>query len=182
MTATTVSKFPAKPLLMNMCQIVQRYETGVKTDCASKTYDCLANTWKHRQWNHWLKRFYIGERQCFYTLLKVNYEAWLCAQADEKRDHVEVCAEAGVILEHLAARLEEDGGLALFADYGHDGTKTDTFRVRFITYCKALNYFSVLFLIRGFKYIYIWTCHPDRSSYLTLRRWNFLLNFSTPCI
>jgi NADH dehydrogenase [ubiquinone] 1 alpha subcomplex assembly factor 7 len=49
-------------------------------------------------------------------------------KADEKRDHVEVCAEGGVILEHMATRLEEDGGLALFADYGHDGTKTDTFR------------------------------------------------------
>ncbi|XP_023709440.1 protein arginine methyltransferase NDUFAF7, mitochondrial isoform X2 [Cryptotermes secundus] len=49
-------------------------------------------------------------------------------KADEKRDHVEVCAESGVILEHLATRLEEDGGFALFADYGHDGSKTDTFR------------------------------------------------------
>lgn len=78
----------------------------------------------------------------FYTLMKGNYEKWLCAQADEKRDHVEVCAEAGVILEHMAVRLEEDGGLALFADYGHDGTKTDTFRVRFAAYSKALNYFS----------------------------------------
>ncbi|GFG40096.1 hypothetical protein Cfor_10983 [Coptotermes formosanus] len=52
----------------------------------------------------------------------------LLIKADEKRDHVEVCPEGGVILEHLAVRLEEDGGLALFADYGHDGTKTDTFR------------------------------------------------------
>ena len=75
-------------------------------------------------------------------LTKGNCEEWLCAQADEKRDHVEVCAEGGVILEHLAARLEEDGGLALFADYGHDGTKTDTFRVRFTTCSKALNQFS----------------------------------------
>ncbi|XP_021924705.1 protein arginine methyltransferase NDUFAF7, mitochondrial isoform X2 [Zootermopsis nevadensis] len=49
-------------------------------------------------------------------------------KADEKRDHVEVCAEGGVILQHLATRLEEDGGFALFADYGHDGSKTDTFR------------------------------------------------------
>jgi NADH dehydrogenase [ubiquinone] 1 alpha subcomplex assembly factor 7 len=54
-----------------------------------------------------------------------------CFQADEKRDHVEVCAEGGVILQHLATRLEEDGGFALFADYGHDGSKTDTFRVSF---------------------------------------------------
>jgi SAM-dependent MidA family methyltransferase len=66
----------------------------------------------------------------------------LFAQADEKRDHVEVCAEGGVILEHLAARLEEDGGLALFADYGHDGTKTDTFRVRLTTFSKTLNCFN----------------------------------------
>jgi SAM-dependent MidA family methyltransferase len=59
-------------------------------------------------------------------------------QADERRDHVEVCAEGGVILQHLATRLEEDGGFALFADYGHDGSKTDTFRVRF-TFCN--NFF-----------------------------------------
>jgi hypothetical protein len=64
----------------------------------------------------------------------------LFAQADEKRDHVEVCAEGGVILEHLAARLEEDGGFALFADYGHDGTKTDTFRVRFTSLSRTSNY------------------------------------------
>ncbi|XP_069697808.1 protein arginine methyltransferase NDUFAF7, mitochondrial isoform X2 [Periplaneta americana] len=52
----------------------------------------------------------------------------LFIKADETRDHVEVCVESGAILEHLAMRMEEDGGFALFADYGHDGTKTDTFR------------------------------------------------------
>lgn len=49
-------------------------------------------------------------------------------QADERRDHVEVCAEGGVIIQQLARRIAEDGGAALIADYGHDGTKTDTFR------------------------------------------------------
>ncbi|XP_028997725.1 protein arginine methyltransferase NDUFAF7, mitochondrial [Betta splendens] len=49
-------------------------------------------------------------------------------QADELRDHVEVCAEAGVVIQQLARRITEDGGAALIADYGHDGTKTDTFR------------------------------------------------------
>ncbi|XP_071324204.1 protein arginine methyltransferase NDUFAF7, mitochondrial isoform X1 [Trachinotus anak] len=49
-------------------------------------------------------------------------------QADERRDHVEVCAEGGVIVQQLARRITEDGGAALIADYGHDGTKTDTFR------------------------------------------------------
>lgn len=51
-------------------------------------------------------------------------------QAGERRDHVEVCAEGGVVVQQLARRIVEDGGAALIADYGHDGTKTDTFRVR----------------------------------------------------
>ncbi|KAL6486652.1 hypothetical protein MHYP_G00060440 [Metynnis hypsauchen] len=49
-------------------------------------------------------------------------------QADEKREHVEVCPEGGVIVQKLANRIVEDGGAALIADYGHDGTKMDTFR------------------------------------------------------
>ncbi|KAM9779228.1 protein arginine methyltransferase NDUFAF7, mitochondrial [Syngnathus typhle] len=49
-------------------------------------------------------------------------------QADESRNHVEVCAEGGVIIQQLARRVSEHGGAALIADYGHDGTKTDTFR------------------------------------------------------
>ncbi|NXO94515.1 NDUF7 methyltransferase, partial [Certhia brachydactyla] len=49
-------------------------------------------------------------------------------QAEETRDHVEVCPEAGVIVQRLASRIEKDGGAALVADYGHNGTKTDTFR------------------------------------------------------
>ncbi|XP_069371488.1 protein arginine methyltransferase NDUFAF7, mitochondrial [Paralichthys olivaceus] len=47
---------------------------------------------------------------------------------DERREHLEVCAEGGVIVQQLARRIVEDGGAALIADYGHDGTKTDTFR------------------------------------------------------
>ncbi|KAM8847417.1 protein arginine methyltransferase NDUFAF7, mitochondrial isoform 2-T2 [Synchiropus picturatus] len=49
-------------------------------------------------------------------------------QADEGRDHVEVCAEGGAMVQQLARRIAEEGGAALIADYGHDGTKTDTFR------------------------------------------------------
>ncbi|XP_030626736.1 protein arginine methyltransferase NDUFAF7, mitochondrial [Chanos chanos] len=49
-------------------------------------------------------------------------------QPDEKRQHVEVCPEGGVIVQQLANRIAEHGGAALIADYGHDGTKTDTFR------------------------------------------------------
>ncbi|KAK6297254.1 hypothetical protein J4Q44_G00318370 [Coregonus suidteri] len=49
-------------------------------------------------------------------------------QADEVRRLVEVCPEGGIIIQHLANRIAEDGGAALIADYGHGGTKTDTFR------------------------------------------------------
>lgn len=49
-------------------------------------------------------------------------------QKDESRQHVEVCPEGGVIVQKLASRIAEDGGAALIVDYGHDGTKTDTFR------------------------------------------------------
>lgn len=49
-------------------------------------------------------------------------------QPDERRDQVEVCAEGGVIIQHICKRISENGGAALIADYGHDGTKTDTFR------------------------------------------------------
>ncbi|PNI41371.1 NDUFAF7 isoform 9, partial [Pan troglodytes] len=47
-------------------------------------------------------------------------------QHDETRDHVEVCPDAGVIIEELSQRIALTGGAALVADYGHDGTKTDT--------------------------------------------------------
>uniref|UniRef100_A0A3Q3X4M2 Protein arginine methyltransferase NDUFAF7 n=1 Tax=Mola mola TaxID=94237 RepID=A0A3Q3X4M2_MOLML len=49
-------------------------------------------------------------------------------QVDERRSHVEVCTEGGVIVQQLARRVVEDGSAALIADYGHDGTKMDTFR------------------------------------------------------
>ncbi|CAN9507332.1 unnamed protein product [Ophioblennius macclurei] len=49
-------------------------------------------------------------------------------QEGERRAHVEVCAEGGVLVQQLARRIAEDGGAALIGDYGHDGTKSDTFR------------------------------------------------------
>lgn len=49
-------------------------------------------------------------------------------QRDERREHVEVSAEAGALLQNISRRISESGGAALIADYGHDGTKTDTFR------------------------------------------------------
>ncbi|XP_054878989.1 protein arginine methyltransferase NDUFAF7, mitochondrial isoform X2 [Poeciliopsis prolifica] len=49
-------------------------------------------------------------------------------QAGEGRSHVEVCPEGGAIVQLLARRIQQQGGAALIGDYGHDGTKTDTFR------------------------------------------------------
>ncbi|XP_049783426.1 protein arginine methyltransferase NDUFAF7, mitochondrial isoform X2 [Schistocerca cancellata] len=52
----------------------------------------------------------------------------LFVQPQEKRDHLEVCPAAGVIVDHIASLLEEEGGFALIGDYGHNGEKTDTLR------------------------------------------------------
>lgn len=49
-------------------------------------------------------------------------------QRDERREHVEVCPDAGVVIQELSQRIASTGGAALIADYGHDGTKTDTLR------------------------------------------------------
>lgn len=50
------------------------------------------------------------------------------------RKHIEVCPEAGVIMEHLAQKFEQHGGMALIIDYGHSGENQDTFRVFFNVY------------------------------------------------
>ena len=47
----------------------------------------------------------------------------------ESRDHLEVSPESAVVVKTLSNRIAEDGGVALIADYGHDGEKGDTFRV-----------------------------------------------------
>lgn len=50
-------------------------------------------------------------------------------QQDETRSSLEVSPESGVLVQEIAARIEKEGGYSLLIDYGHDGTKTDTFRV-----------------------------------------------------
>lgn len=47
----------------------------------------------------------------------------------DQRQHVEHSFEMQQIVEHLAQRLEADGGFALVMDYGHSGEGSDTFRV-----------------------------------------------------
>ena len=47
----------------------------------------------------------------------------------DERDHVEVSPESGTTIQKMSERIRDQGGRALIIDYGHDGTKTDTFRV-----------------------------------------------------
>ncbi|KRT81725.1 hypothetical protein AMK59_6275 [Oryctes borbonicus] len=47
---------------------------------------------------------------------------------NETREEFEVSPQSLVLVKDIATRLEEDGGLALIGDYGHEGEGTDTFR------------------------------------------------------
>ncbi|XP_062407467.1 protein arginine methyltransferase NDUFAF7, mitochondrial [Sardina pilchardus] len=64
----------------------------------------------------------------FVLLPSPSLASAVLTQVDEKRQHVEVCPEGAIVVQQLANRIVEQGGAALIADYGHDGTKTDTFR------------------------------------------------------
>ncbi|EFA00688.1 protein arginine methyltransferase NDUFAF7 homolog, mitochondrial [Tribolium castaneum] len=52
----------------------------------------------------------------------------LYIRPNETREHFEISPESLVLAKQIAERLEIDGGLALIADYGHNGSGTDTFR------------------------------------------------------
>lgn len=57
----------------------------------------------------------------------------------ETRDHVEVCPNAIVCMQTLGEWFKKYGGIGLIVDYGHCGTKTDTFRAfRDHTQCDPL--------------------------------------------
>lgn len=71
-----------------------------------------------------------GKDMCFRYVL-ANHETpalKLFLKENEKRDEFEVSPQSLVIVKDIATRLEQDGGLALLADYGHVGDGTDTFR------------------------------------------------------
>lgn len=75
---------------------------------------------------------------------------------------MEVCPDAGVIIQELSQRIALTGGAALIADYGHDGTKTDTFRVCITQYRDLLEFngYGLLhYQLLGLKLIedlYLW--------------------------
>lgn len=73
---------------------------------------------------------------CLYLILSLNWwsDTWKAdydnfLQSDESRTSLEVSPESGVLIQEIAARIEKEGGYSLLIDYGHDGTKSDTFRV-----------------------------------------------------
>ncbi|XP_060564795.1 protein arginine methyltransferase NDUFAF7, mitochondrial-like [Ruditapes philippinarum] len=55
-------------------------------------------------------------------------KVYLKVSADDKREHIEVSPGTGVTVQHIVDVLDNHGGSALLIDYGHDGTKEDTFR------------------------------------------------------
>ncbi|KAG7168494.1 arginine methyltransferase NDUFAF7-like [Homarus americanus] len=68
-------------------------------------------------------------------------------QPEDTRDEIEVCPDAAVYCGELANRIEEDGGIALIMDYGHDNKTTSTFR-NLLKQCKQEER---KFLISGYK-------------------------------
>lgn len=58
---------------------------------------------------------------------------------DDQRDHIELCPDAGVIVQDIAERIKVDGGFSLIADYGHVGDKGHSFRVSLV-YFLSLPY------------------------------------------
>ncbi|XP_061183453.1 protein arginine methyltransferase NDUFAF7, mitochondrial-like [Saccostrea echinata] len=58
-----------------------------------------------------------------------NSKAFLTHMEDsDEREHVEVSPESGSVVQKMSQRISDHGGRALIVDYGHEGTKTDTFR------------------------------------------------------
>ncbi|GFT28628.1 protein arginine methyltransferase NDUFAF7, mitochondrial [Nephila pilipes] len=78
-------------------------------------------------WREILVDFKNGELQ-FILSRNPTAAAKLLIDEKEKRDHVEISPGSGILLDDITKRMREDGGITLIVDYGHFGTKTDTFR------------------------------------------------------
>lgn len=87
-------------------------------------------------------KYVLSNKDTLASKLLINYK--------ETRDNIEISKESISIVKHLAERIEENGGIALIADYGHNGEGTDTFRVRYflITNCVHIYYYQ---LFQAFK-------------------------------
>ncbi|XP_059162321.1 protein arginine methyltransferase NDUFAF7, mitochondrial-like [Physella acuta] len=54
--------------------------------------------------------------------------AYLKDLPNDERINVEVCPQAGIVVQEISHRIAHDGGFSLLADYGHTGEKGGTFR------------------------------------------------------
>jgi len=70
-------------------------------------------------------RFVISRHETPVVSLLRNFHPELLAGS---RNHLEISLAAIQIYTELTKRLERDGGMGLIIDYGHEGTKEDTFR------------------------------------------------------
>ncbi|KAJ8309164.1 hypothetical protein KUTeg_014038 [Tegillarca granosa] len=77
---------------------------------------------------YYMKRDVFGKDGDFITSPEVSQIFGEHLSSSDKRDHLEVCPAAGVVIREIADRISQDGGTCLIADYGHNGDKTDTFR------------------------------------------------------
>ncbi|XP_018328011.1 protein arginine methyltransferase NDUFAF7, mitochondrial [Agrilus planipennis] len=65
-------------------------------------------------------RFIIAREETPVVKLFVN--------SDENRNHLEISPESVALINLISQRIEYDGGIALIADYGHNGESKDSFR------------------------------------------------------
>ncbi|XP_071832792.1 protein arginine methyltransferase NDUFAF7, mitochondrial-like isoform X2 [Apostichopus japonicus] len=65
---------------------------------------------------------------CFVLSAAATPATTVLIREDEKRDHLEVSPQSGVVVQELADRINTDGGMSLVIDYGHSGEKEDTLR------------------------------------------------------
>lgn len=79
-------------------------------------------------WREVLIDFSANTNELCYVKSKNPTPACLYINENETRDHVEISPQTGVIARNIAKRLEENGGIGLVIDYGHNGEGTDTFR------------------------------------------------------
>ncbi|UYV79578.1 NDUFAF7 [Cordylochernes scorpioides] len=95
---------------------------------ANEFFDALPINKFHKQDGEWYEMLVdVDNLDRFrYVLFKTLKRRLI--DKDESRNHVEICTEGGVMVQKMAARIKEKGGLALIIDYGHQGTKEDTFR------------------------------------------------------
>lgn len=74
---------------------------------------------------------------------------------NEASNELEISPQSYLLVRDLASRIVEDGGVVLIADYGHEGEKTDTFRVSIRVFTSNIFtivcYHTVSLYNKGFK-------------------------------